>query len=192
MKLVTVQEMILIERAADLAGHTYDAMMEQAGKGLAEEIIARYGYFPDKVVIALVGSGNNGGDALIALEYLQNTGWKSTALICKKRSDSDPLEKRFRECGGKLIDWWSVEQTIADIDQEIHGADLIIDGILGTGITLPLTDPLKTLLGKIKARVEQSDIKPIIVAVDCPSGIDCNTATPKRALCFANRHIWGT
>ena len=175
MKFVNVHEMKLIERAADLAGQSYDAMMEQAGKGLAGEIETRYGNIPAKAVTALVGSGNNGGDALVALVYLQRWGWKTTALLCKKRPETDPLRGRIRECGGRLVDWWSGGKTDAEIDQEVLGASLIIDGVLGTGIKLPLRDPIKTLLGKIKARLEKPGKKPIIVAVDCPSGIDCNT-----------------
>ena len=69
MKFVSVQEMISIEKAADAAGHTYKAMMEAAGKGLAEEINARYSDLSNRRVAALVGSGNNGGDALVALDY---------------------------------------------------------------------------------------------------------------------------
>jgi NAD(P)H-hydrate epimerase len=123
----------------------------------------------------LVGSGNNGGDALIALDYLQSWGWKSTALICRKRQESDPLVKRFGDNGGRLEDWWTGKHQNSDIDKEIITADLLLDGVLGTGITLPLKDPIKTLLKKIKDRLEQADDKPIVVAVDCPSGIDCNT-----------------
>ena len=105
MKFVTVQEMISIERAADAAGYTYESMMEAAGKGLAEVIQSNFGHNHGRVVTALVGSGNNGGDALVALDYLQTWGWKTTALVCRKRGDSDPLSKRFGDNGGRLIDW---------------------------------------------------------------------------------------
>ena len=175
MKFVTVQEMILIEKAADAAGHTYEAMMEAAGKGLADEIQSNFGPDPGRVVTALVGSGNNGGDALIALDYLQSRGWKSTALICRKRPEADPLVHRFAENGGRTVDWWTGEIQNPDIDQEIIEADLFLDGVFGTGITLPLKDPTQTLLFRIKTRLEHSDKRPIIVAVDCPSGIDCDT-----------------
>ncbi len=175
MKFVSVQEMISIEKAADAAGHSYKAMMEAAGKGLADEIQSNFGHIPGRVVTALVGSGNNGGDALVALDYLQSWGWKSTALICRKRLESDPLLKRFGDNGGRLEDWWIGKQQNADIDKEIITADLLLDGVFGTGIKLPLKDPIKTLLMKIKDRLEHAAEKPIIVAVDCPSGIDCNT-----------------
>lgn len=175
MKFVSVQEMISIEKAADAAGHSYEAMMEAAGKGVADEVQSNFGHIPGRVVTALVGSGNNGGDALVALDYLQSRGWKSTALICRKRLEFDPLTKRFEDNGGRLVDWWTGEQQNTDIDREIITADLLLDGVLGTGIKLPLKDPIKTLLEKIKDRLEHATDKPIIVAVDCPSGIDCNT-----------------
>lgn len=175
MKIVTVQEMISIEKAADSAGHTYLAMMEAAGKGLADEIQARYGKKPGLVITALVGSGNNGGDALVALDHLQSLGWRSKALIFRKRQDNDPLVGRFLENGGSLIEWWAKDPKTADIDTEINTADLILDGVFGTGIRIPLRDPTKTHLSNFKNRLEQAVDKPIIVAVDCPSGIDCDT-----------------
>jgi len=175
MKFVSVQEMISIEKAADAAGHSYEAMMEAAGRGLADDIQSNFGHLPVRVITALVGSGNNGGDALVALDYLQSWGWKSTALICRKRLESDLLAKRFEDNGGRIVDWWTGEKQNADIDKEIITADLLLDGVLGTGIKLPLKDPIKTLLKKIKDRLEHASDKPFVVAVDCPSGIDCNT-----------------
>jgi len=83
MKYVSVNEMITIEHAADAFGHSYSAMMEAAGRGLAEVIQAKFGDIPEKRITALVGSGNNGGDALVALDYLISWGWQASALLFK-------------------------------------------------------------------------------------------------------------
>ena len=105
MKYVSVNEMITIEHAADTSGHSYSAMMEAAGRGLAEVIQAKFGDIPEKRITALVGSGNNGGDALVALDYLISWGWQASALLFKDRSPRDPLLKRVRE---KEDPFWSV------------------------------------------------------------------------------------
>ncbi len=181
MKFVSIEEMILIEKAANAAGHTYQAMMEAAGKGLADEIQSKFGTYPGRVIAALVGSGNNGGDALIALQYLQTWGWKTTALICRKRPEADPALHKYIDGGGNVIPWWSGDTDTAEIDQEITSPTLLLDGVFGTGISLPLRDPTRALLLKIKSRLEFADLKPIIVAVDCPSGIDCNTGQVDQA-----------
>jgi len=175
MKYVSVSEMIEIEKAADGAGHTYAAMMEAAGKGLAELIHERYGSQPGLKVTALVGSGNNGGDALVALDYLIKWGWSAEVIFLRERPVSDPLTKRVADSGAKLINFLDPVHSSIDLQTEFTGSDLIIDGVLGTGIKLPLRSPLDLLMGKVKEVLEGLEKKPIIVAVDCPSGVDCDT-----------------
>ena len=68
MKLVTVPEMIAIEKEADANGLTYAQMMENAGDGLADIIMNLfYEGEEDLEAFGLVGPGNNGGDTLVAL-----------------------------------------------------------------------------------------------------------------------------
>jgi NAD(P)H-hydrate epimerase len=175
MKYVSVEEMISIEKAAVAAGHSYDAMMEAAGRGLAEVIQEEFGHSPQKRLTALVGSGNNGGDALVALDYLLSRGWQASALLFRKRSPQDPLMKRVRDHGGTILDCSEYPQSRNSIQQELTHANLILDGVLGTGIKLPIREPLDDLLGFVKEELEGFRIKPPIIAVDCPSGIDCDS-----------------
>ena len=70
MKLVSTAEMQQVEREADAHGLSYEMMMEHAGSGLAQAVIERYGEFRDGGVLGLVGSGNNGGDTLVALAIM--------------------------------------------------------------------------------------------------------------------------
>lgn len=75
MKLVTPEEMREIEREADQAGYSYRQMMEQAGNGMAQMICAWPGDSRQPTALVLVGVGNNGGDALVALAELARVGW---------------------------------------------------------------------------------------------------------------------
>jgi NAD(P)H-hydrate epimerase len=175
MKYVSVQEMILIEEAANSAGYSYEAMMEAAGRGLADVIQKEFGHSAQKMITALVGSGNNGGDALVALDYLLSRGWQASALLFRKRPPHDPLMKRVRDNGGTILDCSEYPQSCDSIHQELAEADFILDGVLGTGIKLPIREPLDDLLGFVKKEVDGLEKKPPIIAVDCPSGIDCDS-----------------
>ncbi len=175
MKYVSVSEMISIEKAANAAGYSYAAMMEAAGRGLAELIHDQFGSPAGRKVTALVGSGNNGGDALVALDYLLSWGWVAGVIFLRKRPPDDPLIKRVVDRGGVLHDYFDPEQPSVDLQAELAGTDLLIDGVLGTGIKLPLRTPLDNLIGKVKEVLDRLENKPTIVAVDCPSGVDCDT-----------------
>jgi hydroxyethylthiazole kinase-like uncharacterized protein yjeF len=175
MKYLSVSEMIGIEKAADAAGHSYSAMMEAAGKGLAELIHERYGSQVGRTVTALVGSGNNGGDALVALDYLLTWGWTAGVILLRERPESDPLFQRIVDRGATLNNFLDPAQSTIDLQSEIMGSDLLIDGVLGTGIKLPLRPPLDLLMRSVKEVLAGAENKPVIVAVDCPSGMDCDT-----------------
>jgi len=175
MKYVSVSEMIAIERAADAAGHSYQTMMEAAGKGLAELIHERYGSPVGRRVTALVGSGNNGGDALVALDYLLSWGWIAGVIFLRERQVSDPLIKRVLDRGAILDDYLDPDQSAVDLRSALAATDILIDGVLGTGIKLPLRPPLDLLMRNVKEIFERLENRPIIVAVDCPSGVDCET-----------------
>ena len=67
-KIVSGAEMKAIEAAANAAGVTYAAMMDAAGNAVAEHILARIASPADEKVVILCGSGNNGGDGLVAAQ----------------------------------------------------------------------------------------------------------------------------
>jgi ADP-dependent NAD(P)H-hydrate dehydratase / NAD(P)H-hydrate epimerase len=173
IKLVSVAEMIAVERAADASGLTYAQMMENAGTGLAAVIQDHLGFLAEDGVLGLVGSGNNGGDALVAMVALLEDGWKASAYIVRPRSREDALLERFREAGGAVVNLEEDAnfQTLAEL-LETHG--LLLDGILGTGIQLPLRGNIPEVLGFVKEWLESSANPPYVVAVDCPSGVDCD------------------
>lgn len=176
MKYLSVQEMINIEKAADRAGHTYAEMMEAAGTGLAEVINRRFGSIEEKTILALVGSGNNGGDALVALAHLQKSGWQAAAVLFRERDLQDILIQRFLHGGGELIAGIEEDEASREKYVEwINRAAIILDGVLGTGIRLPLRPPLDRSLAEAGELIQSAAPKPIIVAVDCPSGVDCDS-----------------
>ncbi|HLO33879.1 MAG TPA: NAD(P)H-hydrate epimerase [Anaerolineales bacterium] len=170
MKLITVSQMQAIEKEADASGLTYDQMMENAGQGLADIILGIYVGDAEPEVLGLVGPGNNGGDTLVAMSALAAEGWKARAYLVKRKKDD--LVKRFLEAGGEVL---SKENPFEQLAQAIETADVLLDGIFGTGIKLPLKKDVAELLSEVNDVLDELDEYPLIVAVDCPSGIDCET-----------------
>jgi len=181
-RYVSVGEMISIERASDAMGHTYPKMMAFAGKSLAEEIMDMYGDFEAVSVLGLVGSGNNGGDALVALKLLLELGWDCCAYLTSDRGE-DPLVFDFLKSGG-TIHKLSEDVGLRQLRWLVVENDILLDGLLGTGIRLPLREPISEVLQIVGESLDQAEIKPKVVAVDCPSGIDCDTGRASE-LCLA-------
>ena len=176
MKLVSVLEMQSIEREADASGLTYHEMMENAGNGLAKQVLDRYSYLSEPSVLGLVGSGNNGGDTLVALARLLESGWKGTALVVRARDEDDPLIQRVIRSGGEVIKL--KDKSHADFEQLgdlVRKHAVLLDGILGTGVELPLKPEIALLLGKVRNLLLEMEEPPQVVAVDCPSGVDAGT-----------------
>jgi NAD(P)H-hydrate epimerase len=149
-------------------------MMENAGKGLADEIELAYSHYSPKKVLALVGSGNNGGDALVALCYLALRGWETSAYIVHSRPDDDLLIGRYVKHGGIVLVRENDDKYIR-LQGMLDSNQLIIDGVLGTGIHLPLRGEVAQSLLVVKQHLENQKTRSHVVAVDCPSGVDCDT-----------------
>ncbi len=169
-KLVSVAEMRAIEKEGDSHGVSYAEMMERAGTGLGVIVDTAYSRVPQKTALALVGSGNNGGDSLVALVELARRGWRICAYLLRPRPAGDELIEQVRAAAG-LIGSVEDDPNYAQLDGWLGEAGVLLDGVLGTGIKLPLREGLAQSL----AHVKNSAGLPPVVAVDCPSGVDCDS-----------------
>jgi ADP-dependent NAD(P)H-hydrate dehydratase / NAD(P)H-hydrate epimerase len=174
MKLVSVAEMQAIEKEADKSGLTYAQMMENAGRNLGETI--RGAYFEDEQAgaLGLVGSGNNGGDTLVALAYLADHGWQTTAYLVRPREEGDPLVQRLLERGGEVVDSQN-DKKLKQLRELVQAHPVVFDGVLGTGIRLPLKTEVAAALEAVRQTIDEMDDPPYVVAVDCPSGVDLDS-----------------
>ncbi|MDP2776018.1 MAG: NAD(P)H-hydrate dehydratase, partial [Anaerolineales bacterium] len=174
MKLLTVTQMRAIEKEADASGLSYAQMMENAGRGLAELLHALGGEYGWGEVTGLVGSGNNGGDTLVALAWLANAGWRTHACLVNRKSQHDELITRYLSAGGGISESAhdkNDETLTAFLDQ----SDVLLDGLLGTGLQLPLKKEAARLLQTCSLILSELHSPPLVIAVDCPSGVDCDT-----------------
>lgn len=137
------------------------ALMKRAAFGLATEIIgeltARTGGVAGRRVCAVVGSGDNGGDALWAATFLLRRGAAADAVLLSPDRTHRKGLAAFRKAGGRIVE--SVSAT----------TDLVIDGVVG----ISGSGPLRPAAAELFAAVDAEGIP--VVAVDLPSGIDAAT-----------------
>ena len=174
-KAITSDQMYRIEEN----GHTQIGMhrvymMENAGHGLADFIINRFKIkLKGMEILAIAGTGNNGGDSFVASRHL--SGYYGA--IVKVILLGFPSELRTEEA---KINWGILEKMDSletgfvngigdDIKKKISKADIIIDGIFGTGIRGEIREPHASIIEMINKS------KAYVVSVDIPSGIDPNT-----------------
>ena len=173
-KIVTVEQMRSIEKAAEAGGLSYDSMMKNAGRSVAQAILARIADIRDKHVLTLVGKGNNGGDGLVAANLLADAGASIAIYLTEDREVDDPYLGPLRD-RGVLIVSGDQDQRSRVLKLQLGRADIVIDAVLGTGIQLPLRGSARELLKAVQQIIRNLRPRPFTVAVDCPSGLDCDT-----------------
>ena len=169
MKFVTVPEMLAIEKEADANGLSYAEMMENAGDGLADVILELFEGVEELEAFGLVGPGNNGGDTLVALEQLSNNGWKARAYLVKRKADE--YVERLEKAGGEIL-YAEKDAKYDALATFVETSDLLLDGVLGTGIKLPLKKDVSKLLVAVNDILDVLEEPPFVIAVDCPTGVD--------------------
>lgn len=166
--------MLKIEAAADAGGLSYAQMMENAGKGVARRIIDFAGGVEGKRIAILVGPGNNGGDGLVAAHYLAEAGASVGCYLSKPRQANDANYARLLE-RQILLAVAGDDQRQRVLKTLLSSAEIVVDALLGTGFRLPLSGTIQELLEATQGVLRQRESAPLIVAVDCPSGLDCDS-----------------
>ncbi len=155
--LPTAAEMARLDEHATSSGAIPErALIENAGREVARHV---HGRRPEGPVVALVGSGHNGADALVALRSLAAWGRETRAVLCGSR----PPEP-------DVLRGWELPLLPADrLDEALQGASVLLDGILGTG----LAEAPRRAQAAVIERANGSGVP--IMAVDGPSGADFST-----------------
>ncbi len=159
LELLTTQEMSRADAAAIKSGTPGIALMEAAGKAVADEVVR---CAPNcEVVLVLCGPGNNGGDGFVAARLLKERGFPvSLALLGVK----DALKGDAREMAAR----W--DGDIAPLGPDIvKDADVIVDAIFGAGLTRAVAGVAADTISAVNASGA------VTVAVDVPSGVDGTT-----------------
>jgi NAD(P)H-hydrate epimerase len=148
-------------------------LMENAGRGAAE-LLQRLGIDGPAPVVVCAGKGNNGGDGFVIARHLENRGVDVRVLLF---APADALEgdavtnfhilraagTPIRDCSTAEPDRWAAE---------LDSCGWIVDALLGTGMKGPVREPLATVIDRINQAGRR------VLAVDLPSGLDCDTGKP--------------
>jgi NAD(P)H-hydrate epimerase len=171
-KLVTVAQMRQLESEADAAGVSYAAMMESAGQAVADAILAHVDP-KHATILVLVGKGNNGGDGLVCARHLHDAEAIVKVYCLQPPDETDTKVTALRERSTFIVDAENDLQSRV-LKHLVNSATVIVDAVFGTGVRLPLTGKAAQLLAQVK-RILETRPRPYIVAVDVPSGIDCDS-----------------
>ncbi|MGB7540383.1 MAG: NAD(P)H-hydrate dehydratase [Anaerolineales bacterium] len=173
-RIVSVEQMRAIETEADRKGVSFARMMDCAGEAVFARAAEQYGPVSGKRVVVLCGGGNNGGDGLVAAVHFARAGSAVQVFLAAQRKESDPRCRAAVDFGCELADGTG-ESGRAIMGPALEEADLLIDAVLGTGTRLPLRPPVDGFLDAVHAALSRHPPRPFIVAIDCPSGVDCDT-----------------
>ena len=171
MKLLTSAEMRELEERAEAAGVSTATLMENAGLAVAQEIWMQLGSLEDRRIVVLVGPGNNGGDGLVAARHLYEWGAQVRVYALRERSDAQWTQtvEMGVPCGTVAED-----EGFEALEALLSGAEAIVDALLGTGTSRPIEGDLAEVMMRLSA-VRSRTVKPKLVAVDLPSGLDADS-----------------
>lgn len=165
MKIVDTSEMRAAEAAAVAAGTPEFLLMKRAGAAAAALIDSWMRRFHFARIVFLCGGGNNAGDALVAATLLDGrypiSLWLSRSL--------DRFHGAAALAAAELSDDLKSAAT-ADLDSlELRPGDLIVDGMLGIGLSGEVRPPLAEVIARINAAQLP------VISLDVPSGMDSDT-----------------
>jgi len=156
-------------------------LMENAGRSCAELVKDKLKDVADPKVCIFCGTGNNGGDGYVIARHLINGGFDVTVVICGDREkikgdakiNLDVLERM-----GRPIERLNpADANLAGRVQHLTaGAQVLVDSLFGTGLRGELSDEYRRLIENINA------CRRPILAVDIPSGLDCDSGRPLGAV----------
>jgi NAD(P)H-hydrate epimerase len=172
MKLVTSEQMRGLEQRAEADGISTAQLMENAGLATAQEGWMLLGTLEARVILVLVGPGNNGGDGLVAARHLFDWGADVRVYMTRPREPDDNL-RQIEERGVALASPES-DSDLTQLDKNIDQAHLIIDAVLGTGQARPLEGTIAAIIDKV-ARARTRPVPPKLLAVDLPTGVNADT-----------------
>jgi len=148
-------------------------LMENAGRGMAE--LLRSLGIQGRVVVCC-GGGNNGGDGLVIARWLDNAGIAVRVLLfARPETITGDAAINYQIAVFSRLDMALMDPASLDesrLQQELVGADWVVDALFGTGLASPVRPPFDRIIAAINAS------KARVLAVDIPSGLDCDTGRP--------------
>ncbi len=161
---ITVDQMMQIENNGHRMGFLKKFMMENAGAAAVKRLLENFGDVKSKKVLIFAGLGNNGGDALVMARHLVGYGADVTVILL---GESEKIKTEESQWNWQLLEKMpSVKLSTGGVTKFDSNVEIIVDGILGTGISGDIREPYASAMKFI------NDSNSFKIAVDVPSGLN--------------------
>jgi ADP-dependent NAD(P)H-hydrate dehydratase / NAD(P)H-hydrate epimerase len=204
--ILTSAQMRAAEQAAFARGVQVEALMDQAGTGVAH-VVTKFFPKPGKCIV-FAGKGHNAGDALVAADVLRQHGWKIEVRLAFKQEDCSELMRKKLEnllrrrpeilgatpspsgatdLGITFVELWAEvanelvvmhDAIAAEAYLGTAGPLIILDGLLGVGANPPLREPIRAACRCLNQL--RNDKRAYVFAVDLPTGLDSDSGKTDR------------
>jgi hydroxyethylthiazole kinase-like uncharacterized protein yjeF len=166
----TAAEMRALDRRAiETLGVPGPRLMENAGRGAAALIAREWAPIRGKRILVLCGKGNNGGDGFVVARHLKGKGARPRVLLVGLRGevkgDAAQALGRWRGKVEEIRD----EGDMATAARALNEADLVVDALLGTGLTGPARGLVAQVIERLNKSAGRAGVP--VVALDLPSGL---------------------
>lgn len=165
---ITVKKMMQIEENGHQLGFQRQFMMENAGAAAAKYLLEKFFDISSKKILVFAGLGNNGGDAFVVSRHLAGSDCHVKVVLL---GNPNKIKTSESKANWKILEKMITLELIitSDASQLDVNADIIVDGILGTGISGNIKEPYASAIDMIN---KSNAFK---LAIDVPSGLDPDT-----------------
>lgn len=206
--IASIEEIRAIEQTADAEGYSYEDMMDTAGRAVADRAKVILDGIDTPRITVIVGAGNNGGDGLVAGLYITQDNADADVRFYLLSDREDTYTNTARDAG------LFVAKSDDDVDKRVlrnmvASSELVIDALFGIGVRLPIQSDAQKILRNVNreinarrnARPDKIAIMPskagqipkaspiYVLAVDCPSGVNCDTGEHDNNVIHADETI---
>jgi len=164
--MISSKEVKVLDINSEYFGVPTKNLMENAGKGVAE-FISGHEKLRNKKIIIFCGMGNNGGDGFVAARYLAKT-CKVSIFLIGDAIKTDNAKENFDKLKNHEI---KIHTNLKEVDSLLNKNDIIIDSMLGIGLTGELRKPFSTIVKKINSMKDKT-----VISVDVSTGMGTNLA----------------
>ena len=206
-KILTAAQTRIVEQAADQQGHSFDQLMTRAGRAVADRAKSLLSDLTDPQITILVGTGNNGGDGMVAGLFLAQDLPSANVRFYQLKPRHDHFSQVAQQAALMVVN--------AEDDHDkrllrnmVASSDLVIDALFGIGVRLPLREEAARVLRAVNQAIRErrsekaattwvsadSPFRPSqprlqVLAVDCPSGVDVDSGLLDKNTIYADETI---
>jgi NAD(P)H-hydrate epimerase len=176
--MITAERMAAVDENAAALGVPRKQLMESSGNAVAAAV--REAVDPGASVALVCGRGNNGGDAFVAARFLDDYDTTIHLLGRPETITTDIARENWDALDAAEYDTRVVRDSR---DLDLGDPDLLVDAMLGTGVTGALREPERTAAAAINGH------DAAVIAVDVPSGVDADTGEAAGVAVDADRVV---